>query len=169
MTQINDIEKILVSLYNASYGGKYALAGRMDNMEMLAQSGYVTYSRCKDDSFSSHGAKSCRVLLVRMTEKGSAEAKKLIDNKMLQTGNVLKSLESYPSRISNMYRFILKKWLIACENGSNFHWIINTPLIYLPDEAIETITKITADLVDKDMAALPPDLLVAFWSNLVWC
>lgn len=153
MTQPNDLEKILVSIYNASYGGKYELAGRIDNMEMLTQSGYVTYSKCNDDPLSSHGAKSCRVLLVRMTEKGSTEAKKLIDKKMLQTGKFLKSLEEYPTRITDMYRFILKKWLIACENRSNFHWIINTPLIYLPDEARETVTKLSSDLVDKDMAA----------------
>jgi len=153
LTLTNDLEKILVSIYNSSYGGKYELAGRIDNMELLTQSGYVTYSKCKDDPLSAHGAKSCRVLLVRMTEKGSTEAKKLIDKKMHQTGNVLKSLEAYPSRIRNMYRLILKKWLIACETGRNFHWIINTPLIYLPDEARETITKLTSDLVDKDMAA----------------
>jgi len=47
MALTDNIRETLLSCYNASYGGKYELAGRIENLEKLAQSGFVSFSSAR--------------------------------------------------------------------------------------------------------------------------
>jgi len=159
LTPDNTFLKELFSFYNASYGGKYELAGKIENIEKLVQKGFVKVSRCKDDPLSTHGAKTCRIPLARMTEIGISEAQELVEDKLVQTGLYLNSLESLPSRIRDVYRFLLKQWLRSCEKRSDFdwrmvkNWSARSSSFMLPDKIRDIISGLTDDLVNKDLAA----------------
>lgn len=159
LTPVNALQEQLLSFYNGSYGGKYELAGRIENIEKLVQKGFVTVSRCKDDPLSTHGAKTCRIPLARMTEIGISEAQEIVEDKLVQTGVNLNSLESLPSRIRDLYKFLLKQWLRSCENRMDFdwrmvkNWSARSSSFMLPDEISDIVSGLTDDLVDKDLAA----------------
>ena len=155
-----DIEKALLSCYNASYGGRYELAGRIENLGALDQLGFVSFAECRKDPLSDHGALSCRVILIRMTKKGISEAQKIVKEKVKQTGHFLESLDSLPPRVKELYRLLLKRWLGACEHRSEFDWTVrnlnaNSFRIFLPipEEIKESISRLNAKLVENGLAA----------------
>ena len=150
-----DMRRILFSCYNASFGGKYELPGQIRHIDELIQHDFVKAAQCRKDPLSTHGAKTCRVLLVRMTDKGISEAQQIVEDKLEVVGIFLKSVDSLPSRIRDLYRYLLKNWLRACENRENFAWHVRNQSTFLPlpQGVRESISKANEDLVEKGLAA----------------
>lgn len=149
-------------LYVASYGGKYELAGKIEGIETLVQEGYLSSSRCNKDPLSNHGAKTCRITLTRLTDKGVSEAKSYIEYQFRSTDKFLEALNSHPQKIRDVYRVLLKQWLEACESGSPYNWIVRNRkadrgiYLRLPETVKEAISKLTSLLVEKGLAAKAP-------------
>jgi len=162
MSLSNKIREELWRFYVGSYGGKYELAGRIEGIETLVQEGYLSSSRCNKDPLSNHGAKTCRVILTRLTDKGVSEAKSNIEYQLKSTDQFLEALNSHPQKIRDVYRVLLKKWLEACESGSSYNWIVRNRKadrgIYLPlpETVKEAISKLTSLLVENGLAAKAP-------------
>ena len=155
MATTTNIGEALFSCYNASFGGKYELAGQITHLDALVNQGLAGVAECRKDPLSTHGAKTCRVLLIRMTEKGICKAHEIAEQKLEITGHFLKSLDSIPVRIKDLCRFLLKQWLKACENRESFTWEIRNQSVFLPlPQAVrETISKMNNDLVMNGLAA----------------
>lgn len=149
------MSRILFSCYNASFGGKYELAGQISHLDELVQHGFVKGVQCRKDPLSTHGAKTCRVLLVRMTEKGVSEAHQIAGDKLKLVRVFLKSLDALPPRTQNLYRYLLKKWLRACENRANFAWDVRnqSTVLPLPQVVRQSISETNEDLVEMGLAA----------------
>ena len=160
MALTDNMREALLSCYNASYGGKYELAGRIENLEKLAQSCFISFSSARARVILLRMPEKARNSRARMTEKGVSEAQKIVDEKREAVGYFLKSLDSLPSKIRDLYRFLLKQWLRACENKADFDWrfVRNWSAepsvgLLLPEGVRETISRLTASLVEKGLAA----------------
>jgi len=152
---MRDKRQLLIACYNASFGGKYELTGQIDNLDELIQNGFVKATQCRKDPLSTHGAKTCRVILVRMTKKGISEAHQIAGDRLKVIRIFLKSLDSLPPRIKSPYKFLLKKWLKACENRRNFTWDVRKGSTFLPLPQVvkQSITETNEDLVEMGLAA----------------
>ena len=80
----------------ARFGGRYELAGRIENLEKLTDEGFVSYSRCNDDLLSTHQARSCRARI--------SKAKKIAENKFDAIDYVSRSLDSLSPRVGGLLR-----------------------------------------------------------------
>ena len=152
---MRDKGESLVAFYNASFGGKYELAGQIEHLDELIQNGFAKATQCRKDPLSTHGAKTCRAILVRMTEKGISEAHQIAGDKIKVIRVFLKSLDSLPPRINNLYKYLLKKWLKACENRANFTWDLRnkSTVLPLPQAVRQSISETNEDLVEMGLAA----------------
>jgi hypothetical protein len=154
-----DPDEALVSFYNSSYGGRYELAGDVLGRDILAEEGWVTYSQCRRDPLSTHGASSCKVILNRITDAGIAEAKVLIKEKEEDAVAFLNSLEELPPRVKDFYRYLVKKWLIACENRMLYRWELRNEdskrfiRFTLPSSVQETVNQLNETLVKNNLAS----------------
>jgi hypothetical protein len=148
----------LLSFYNASFGGRYELAGKIKDLEILTREGWVSCAECRKDPLSTHGASSCRIILTRMTKKGISEAKQKADDKVEVIVDFLNSLESHPPRTINIYRFLMKKWLKAIKNREEFDWKLKNRnakfwrIVKLPDVVTNLISDLNSNLVSKGLA-----------------
>lgn len=153
----DNIRKALFSCYNASFGGKYELAGRVEHIDELLQQGFVKAAKCRNDPLSTHGAKSCRVLLVRMTEKGVSEASQVAEGKLEAVGRFLKSLDLLPPRVKGLMRYLIKQWLRACENRMEFAWGViwsrGYRILVLPQRVRESVLQMRDALIEQGLAA----------------
>ena len=162
MTHTDEMREKLCWFYTASYGGTHELAGSIDSVEKLAENGYVSSSRCNTDPLSSHRAKTCRIILTRMTEKGISEAKTIINNRLKHATHFFESLNSHPEKIRDVYKVLLRQWLEACEVGTTFNWSMRNRKAHqggylpFPDNVKETISSLTSLLVEKGLAVQAP-------------
>lgn len=158
-----DVEKALLSFYNASFGGKYELASYTQNLDALVQNGYVQVAKCCNDPLATHKSKSCKVPLARITEQGITQASKIVNHCFAawHTDNedvilvFLKSIKELPPRVAGLYRFLLKTWLDACENRKEFSWnfAAGVRLFPLPTAVTQSIERMNEALVKEGLAA----------------
>jgi len=159
MEPINNLETALLSIYNASYGGNYELAGEINHKDILAEQGWITYARCRKDPKSTHNASSCRIVLTRMTETGINEAKGLVQDKYEEVVEFLNNLETLPPRVEALYRYLMKKWLNASKKRASFDWTLRRDHaryylnLSLPGTVVETISTLKDTLVEKGLAS----------------
>lgn len=162
LSEKNGFEKALLSFYNASYGGKYGLVGSIENLEELVQKGYVQVAKCCNDPLSTHGAKTCRVLIARLTKEGISNGAEAVLNQMngfrgsgIWDNPAVKfiySLKALPPKVQRLYRFLFKNWLQACEKGQVFTWE-NSLSLPFPAEVKQLITETNQKLVEDGLAA----------------
>ena len=160
MVPSNNLDVTLLSVYNASHGGEYDLAGEIQYREALSQEGWITYSECRKDPQSRHKASSCRVILTRMTDSGITYGKELVKNKEEDAVDFLNHLESFPPRIGTLYRYLVKKWLKSIPNREKYGWEIKrsstvSPKLELPLPYIvkETISNLNTLLVERGLSS----------------
>jgi len=154
-----DVDSALLSVYNASFGGKYELAGEISDKEELAEQEWITYAKCKNDPNSTHNASSCRITLSRMTKTGIIKAQELVDGKYSVAFEFLNNLESLPPKVEQLYRYLMKKWLSACTKRDDYNWDLKLNRARygrsfpLPNTVIETITSLNERLIENGLAS----------------
>lgn len=106
----------LRELYLETYGGTLCLdPSSVGSLEGLVRDGYVQTSVCKDDKRSRHGAKTCAVGLVWLTEKGVSGGKDRVQSgleKGLEAFAAYVESLGYRTRLLILYR--LNKWARKC-------------------------------------------------------
>ena len=112
---IAEIEKSLTYCYVCTRGGKNDLPpSRVARLDVLTDPSirFVQVARCKEDPFSRHGARTCRVQLTRLTEEGSVTAKKIVlrtlDEKIEK---LLTALSDLSERERGVIEWFIRQWL----------------------------------------------------------
>jgi len=121
---IAEIEKSLTYCYVCTRGGKTDLPPScVARLDMLTDPSirFVQVARCKEDPFSQHGARTCRVQLARLTEEGSVTAKEIVlrtlDEKIEK---LLTALSNLSERQRGVIEWFIRQWL----NGKLEPWDI---------------------------------------------
>ncbi len=153
----------LLAFYNASFGGKYELASYSQNLEELVQNGYVQVVKCCNDPQSTHKTRSCKILLSRITEKGTTKAKQMISDRFgtwhAEDQDVIltffKSINELPPKVAGLCKFLLKNWLETCGNRKEFSWHFfgGHQVFPFPHTVFQDIEKMKGALVDHGLAA----------------
>lgn len=96
---LNHLDNVVLSLYNATSGGTHEYLGAISTDKELAAKEHIVQKECRHDDLSEHKAKTCKVILTRLTQKGISEGRRLAVQKTNETEEFLKSVEHENPRI----------------------------------------------------------------------
>lgn len=173
----SQVDPSVKRLYLATCGGKYSAPIKtVSNLEVLVKEGYVEVTECRRDSRSKHGAKTCKVKLAWLTDRGKEAAKKTIErfDEALKELDFL--LENTKSQISVLAKYLLARWSASVIAYSDevvkripryhggwvmfrpFEWDVKAPspergfTSVLPDTVRNKLQAISEKLVELELA-----------------
>ena len=171
----SQLNRSIKKLYLATCEGKFcAPVETVSSLEVLVKKGYVEVTECRSDPRSKHGAKTCKVRLTWLTEKGKEAGIKATErfDEALKELDLL--LENISPRISVFAKYLLAHWsasILACKDdvvksrpqyrrgGWNmlapFGWDIKVPGAFrsvLPEDVKDVLQTIPKKLVDVKLA-----------------
>ena len=109
------VNQSIRTLYLATCEGDFcAPVETVSNLKVLIKKGYVEVTECRSDPRSKHGAKTCKVKLAWITDKGKEIGKKQTTETYYEVQKELDPfLENFNPRIS-----VLAKYFLACWSSS---------------------------------------------------
>jgi hypothetical protein len=101
-------------LYLATCEGRFcAPAEDVSGLDVLLGEGYVEVTECRSDPRSGHGAKTCRVRLVWLTDRGKEFGRKAtegFDEKLKELNHLLEGMNP---RVSVLAEYLLARWAVV--------------------------------------------------------
>ena len=125
---IRSIEETLVYCYASSLMGLQSIPPSIiPHLELLSdpEIGLIQVSKCRDDPFSYHEAKSCRIKLARLTDAGLSLAREIhlgtLDKRIEE---LTEALSRMPERERGVIDYIIGERVLRGESGS---WDLTVP------------------------------------------
>ena len=170
----SQVDPSIKKLYLATCEGKFcAPVETISSLEVLVKKGYIEVTKCPSDPRSKHGAKTCKVKLAWLTDRGKEAAKKATErfDEPLKELNLL--LENTNPRISVLAKYLLARWsasILAYKDDvakrrpryrggwnmlPSFEWDIKVPGTFgsmLPEGVKNELRVISKKLVQLELA-----------------
>jgi len=172
----SQVDQSIKKLYLATCEGEFCTpVETVSNLEVLTKKGYVEVTECRSDPRSKHGAKTCKVKLVWLTDKGKEIGNKQTTETYFEVRKELDPfLENFNPRISVLAKYMITCWSASILTGnvdffqrspgyrhggwnmlSPFEWDIKVPGDYrsvLPKCVKDELQSISNKLVESKLA-----------------